>query len=181
MEKELEDDCSCFKFTGCEPCQQYTFRLKVFRVWVLIILVYHNETSVAVVSLAAIFVASGNAPPQGTRQKRLRGRLAQQAPRAYENSVLQRALSTRVPSLFLSYAPPQRFVMRSQDCLQLASERSRISRCRFSPPKKWNKSRHSRLLAQVSLQWTVTTECGYTKYFFLVISTSGRQHETYLW
>ena len=56
--------------------------------------------------------------------------------------------------------------MRSQDCLQLASERSRISKCRFSPPKKWNKSRHSRLLAQVSLQWTVTTECGYTKYLF---------------
>ena len=88
MEKELDGDCSCFKFTGCEPCQQYTFHLKVFGVSVLMILVYHIGTSVAVVSLAAVFVASRSAPPQGKRKKRLRGRLAQQAPRAYENSAL---------------------------------------------------------------------------------------------
>ena len=102
MEKELEDDCSYFKFTGCEPCQQYTFHLKVFGVWVLIILVYHSETSVALVSLAAIFVASRNAPPKGTRQKRLRGRLAQQAPRApraYENSALSLLVCLRFFSL----------------------------------------------------------------------------------
>ena len=91
MEKELEDDCSYFKFTGCEPSQQYTFHVKVFGVWVLIIQVYHNETSVAVVSLAAVFVSSRSAPPHWTRQKRLWGRRAQQAPRApraYENSAL---------------------------------------------------------------------------------------------
>lgn len=161
MEKELEGDCSCFKFTGCEPCQQYTFHLKVFGAWLLIILVYHNEISAAVVSLAAVFVASRSAPPHWTRQKRLWRKLAQQASRAYESSTLAIVACLH----FFSLTHLLNELLSSS--LRLASERSHISRCRFSPPKKWNKSRHSRLLAQVSLQWTVTTESGYTKYFFL--------------
>ena len=88
MEKKLEADCSCFEFTGCEPCQQYTFHLKVFGLRVLIVLVHHNINSVAVVSLAALFISSRSAPQQGTRQKRLCGRRAQQALRAYESSAL---------------------------------------------------------------------------------------------
>lgn len=118
----------------------------------LIILVYHNETGVAVVSLAAVFVASRNAPPHWTRQKRLWGRLAQRAPRRYESN------AHSLPACLHFFSLTRLLIELLSSSLRLASERSHISRCRFSPPK-WNKSRHSRLLAQVSLQWTVTTEC----------------------